>query len=509
MTDNLAETGAVADINIQETFDAGQTNGAVCNGTASLVDAADRAVPANDLPIEDNAEAVSSINRGDLLAAHEPAEEHSSHIPNNGSDPEITAVQGVISNSVVGGSIALEDSTSIDDEKRDENHNSVEVIDSVGADETNEASGALDAIDLALEGEKQSFSSDSESSSSSESSSDSDDGQEDESDSALAEQDETEKRKGDLSDDEDSSGPLRTKNEIIDEKAPTVPSDFRLTGDMPIEYVGDLIQVVEKTAVIKAAISGEYRVLAEGSIFCFEDRNLLGVLYETFGRVQQPMYSVKFNTAEETEAIASLKGRKVYYIVPVSSFVFTEAVRQVKGSDASNLHDEEVPEDEQEFSDDEKEAEFKTRRKRPKKKNLGPDKNKAFKTGDNRPNRETVPKETREPRDLPPPASTAPSSQLPTYPVYPNASQLPYPSQMFYGQPQMPWLPPQYSPQQFVYGGQGFMPQSQLLVPVPSNSGSLPPPTNSGHIPAPTASGQAHPLKDYWSDENHRYNGSN
>jgi H/ACA ribonucleoprotein complex non-core subunit NAF1 len=447
-----------------------------------------------------------------LLTGREPAEEHSTHIPDNSSDPESIQVQGVISNSVVGASIALEHSTSIDDEKHDENYNSVEVIDSAGADETNESSGVLDAIDLALEGEKQSFSSDSESSSSSESSSDSDDRQEDESDSALAEQDETEKRKGDLSDDEDSSGPLRTKNEIIDEKAPTVPSDFRLTDDMPIEYVGDLIQVVEKTAVIKAAISGEYRVLAEGSIFCFEDRNLLGVLYETFGRVQQPMYSVKFNTAEETEAVASLKGRKVYYIVPVSSFVFTEAVRQVKGSDASNLHDEEVPEDEQEFSDDEKEAEFKTRRKRPKKKNLGPNKNKAFRTGDNRPNRETLPNETREPRvavqessNLPPASAT--SSQLPTYPVYPNASQLPYPNQMpygqFYGQPQMPWLPPQYSPHQFVYGGQGFMPQSQLLVPVPSNSGSLPPPTNSGHIPAPTASGQAR------RNENDQHNGSN
>ena len=41
----------------------------------------------------------------------------------------------------------------------------------------------------------------------------------------------------------------------------------------------------------------------------------------------------------------------------MSTFVFTKALRAIKGSDASNLHDEEPDDVELEFSDDEMEAE--------------------------------------------------------------------------------------------------------------------------------------------------------
>jgi H/ACA ribonucleoprotein complex non-core subunit NAF1 len=40
-----------------------------------------------------------------------------------------------------------------------------------------------------------------------------------------------------------------------------------------------------------------------------------------------------------------------------------------KGCDASNIYDEEIPEKDQEFSDDEKEREFKAAKKKNKKKN--------------------------------------------------------------------------------------------------------------------------------------------
>lgn len=49
----------------------------------------------------------------------------------------------------------------------------------------------------------------------------------------------------------------------------------------------------------------------------------------------------------------------VYYIQNLVHVVFTEPLKAQKGSDASNLHDEEVGENEAEFSDDEKEAEHK------------------------------------------------------------------------------------------------------------------------------------------------------
>lgn len=391
------------------------------------------------------------------------------------------------------------------------------------ADEKESGEEGFDAIDRALEGEKQAFSSDSDSSSDStpesESESDSDSDSSSDSESESASDNDDKNQKDDLSEDEGISGPLRTKNEIAEEPAPTVPSDFRLTEDTPIEYVGELVQIVEKTAVIKAAVSGEYRVLAEGSIFCFENRNLLGVLFETFGRVQEPMYTVKFNTTEETEAIAAYKGQKVFYIVPASSFVLTDAVRQVKGSDASNLHDEEVPEEEQEFSDDEKEAEFKSRKKRAKKKQPQQAKAKQLRS-DNDSKRGPAPTDRAassndwQPNPRPQLHQQIPQAHQPVHghqqpvqqyaqPSYGNSGS--YPQMQFpqmFAQPFMPWLPPQYSPQQFIYGqNYGGAPSAQL--PMPSNTGSLPPPTSSGHLPSRSNGYQPPYQNQNYDDDQH------
>ena len=45
----------------------------------------------------------------------------------------------------------------------------------------------------------------------------------------------------------------------------------------------------------------------------------------------------------------------MYYVVPDSQFLYTDSIKHIKGTDASNCHDEELPEEEQEYSDDEKE----------------------------------------------------------------------------------------------------------------------------------------------------------
>lgn len=47
-----------------------------------------------------------------------------------------------------------------------------------------------------------------------------------------------------------------------------------------------------------------------------------------------------------------------------SKFVFPSQLKAMKGSDASNLFDEEIGEDEAEFSDDEQEAAHKAARRR-------------------------------------------------------------------------------------------------------------------------------------------------
>lgn len=87
-------------------------------------------------------------------------------------------------------------------------------------------------------------------------------------------------------------------------------------------------------------------------------------VYETFGPTHQPLYQVKFPSAGSIDRAVVKVSREVYHVPPRSHFVFPSQLARMKGSDASNMHDEEVGEDEIEFSDDEAEAAYRQRRKR-------------------------------------------------------------------------------------------------------------------------------------------------
>lgn len=67
------------------------------------------------------------------------------------------------------------------------------------------------------------------------------------------------------------------------------------------------------------------------------------------------MYSVRFPTAADVDPDVVQMSRKVFRVKKRSTFLFTSALRAVKGSDASNVYDEEIGDDEMEFSDDEEE----------------------------------------------------------------------------------------------------------------------------------------------------------
>lgn len=149
----------------------------------------------------------------------------------------------------------------------------------------------------------------------------------------------------------------RTLNEKPDELVPK--PTVAVTEDMKIEELGIVENMVENLAVIKANISGEYQVLESGSLLCLQNRVVVGVVSETLGRVQQPYYSVRFTNAKAIAEAGIEKNTRIFYVAQYSSTVFTQPLKAFKGSDASNLHDEEVGAEELEFSDDEAEAEHK------------------------------------------------------------------------------------------------------------------------------------------------------
>ena len=153
----------------------------------------------------------------------------------------------------------------------------------------------------------------------------------------------------------------RTANEI---KEVVVPKpDVIVTEDMKTTFLGNVDRTVDNMLLIKAVTPGEFQVLESGSVLCNEKREVIGAVAETLGRVQEPMYSVAFTNAKEIEGLGLEYGAKVFYVDNHSTFVFTQPLKSMRGTDASNIHDEEVGEDELEFSDDEAEAEYKRQKK--------------------------------------------------------------------------------------------------------------------------------------------------
>ena len=150
---------------------------------------------------------------------------------------------------------------------------------------------------------------------------------------------------------------IRSHNEVVDETV--VKPDITITPEMKIEELGKVETIVENVALIKAKITGEYHVLETQSLLCLADRKVIGVVSETLGRVQEPLYCLRFQSHSSMDADGVTIGTTVFYVPGHSTFVFTRALQAVKGSDASNIHDEEVGVDEIEFSDDEAEAEYK------------------------------------------------------------------------------------------------------------------------------------------------------
>ena len=196
----------------------------------------------------------------------------------------------------------------------------------------------------------------------------------------------------DLSDQEsDSEGaaqsaiPLfpRTKNEILPHELQTNESDTNvkqqlagITQAMAVVKIGKILNIVDRNLVVHHV--EDTQPLDHGSILCAirkdskeksptgaegtQARIPLGVIDEIFGPVNQPMYVVRAPTGATPsldsvlENIDELKTQLDVYVVKQYAQQIDPRKLDTKGSDASNRYDEEVGEDEQDYSDDEKEA---------------------------------------------------------------------------------------------------------------------------------------------------------
>ncbi|EPS60855.1 hypothetical protein M569_13946, partial [Genlisea aurea] len=222
--------------------------------------------------------------------------------------------------------------------------------------------------------------------------------------------------------------------------------------------VGRILSIVGSKVVVEGA--EKHNPLNEGSILWIDEtRSALGVVDEIFGPVKNPYYVVRYNSEDEVPRGIEQGATVVSFVEEFASHVLNDKNLYRKGYDASGDNDEELS-DEAEFSDDEKEAEYRKAQKMKKRSgsSSGGGADSESKTETRRIDR--PPQRNRDwnrGRNQPPVAPPIPSMHDPT----------PFMSTMWNAAAPAGFLPPQFPSVGFPGGflapaAAGFLPQQPL-----------------------------------------------
>lgn len=157
------------------------------------------------------------------------------------------------------------------------------------------------------------------------------------------------------------------KNEIQYRDLPPLEScDMPFPEGAQLLALGKVSHITEQLVVIQSL--PDTPPVDEGTVLWSEDKKSLSVVFEIFGPVKSPYYSVHVHSPEHASSLGLDPGRRVF-VIPgneeLTKYVFTQQLLKQKGSDASWEDDTEVPVQLQDFSDDEKEHEKKKKHKKP------------------------------------------------------------------------------------------------------------------------------------------------
>ncbi|KAH1170486.1 hypothetical protein KIL84_001471 [Mauremys mutica] len=160
---------------------------------------------------------------------------------------------------------------------------------------------------------------------------------------------------------------VKPKDELPLEQGPPPVDDLTiiLPEDVELKPFGTVSSIIEQLVIIES-LKGLPPVNEESIIFK-GDRHAAGKIYEIFGPVLHPFYVLLFNSPEHIEAKGINIQDTVYFAPSVEDFtqyIFTEKLKQEKGSDASWQHDQEPPPEALDFSDDETERQRKQKKKK-------------------------------------------------------------------------------------------------------------------------------------------------
>ncbi len=136
--------------------------------------------------------------------------------------------------------------------------------------------------------------------------------------------------------------------------------------------IGEVSHYTEKLIVIKSFPSTP--AVNEGTVLWKEDKTSIARIFETFGPVKTPFYSILVQSKEHASVLGLTTGDTVYVVpgdLSVTMYVFTSKLLEQKGCDASWKNDVEMPDEYQQFSDDEQETSRKKNKKQGQKQTAG------------------------------------------------------------------------------------------------------------------------------------------
>lgn len=153
-------------------------------------------------------------------------------------------------------------------------------------------------------------------------------------------------------------------------KLSDLPPIENLTISVPVENlvkIGKVLSIVEVLVVIESIRS--MPPLDLDTVLFKSDGTTIGQIFDTFGTVTEPHYSVRFTNVEQIKERGIELGQDIFFSPRtervITKFAFVNELRKIKGTDASWEHDNERPPtiDPGEYSDDEQERQARRQRK--------------------------------------------------------------------------------------------------------------------------------------------------
>lgn len=150
---------------------------------------------------------------------------------------------------------------------------------------------------------------------------------------------------------------------MSDDEKPTTVGELKLSELPPIESLtisvpeSDLIKVGKVISIVDVLVVVEADRLMPpldiDSILFKSDGKPIGQVFDVFGLVKEPHYSIRFNSPEHIKDEGIHKEMPVYFVPDkdgkLTKFAFVSEIQKVPGTDASWEHDNEPPEDVAEF----------------------------------------------------------------------------------------------------------------------------------------------------------------